>query len=260
MKFMIGVDLEGVAAVVGNPGTSLTGSNDYDFACRQGTREADAAARGFFDAGAEQVVIWDNHAGRANLDYDRIDPRCELIVGTNFAHRWPTLDDSYAGVAMIGYHAMDATPDAVLAHTYSSTNFQEMRINGRRVGEIEIDAAVAGTRGVPLVLLSSDDKAVAAARERMGWIQTVVTKQGLGWNACRSKHPARVVEEIHAAAQAAAGALDRMQSFAFQTPIELEIRCKRIDKAESLARSGGPWRRVDAYTVARTMETITEHF
>ncbi len=260
MKFMIGVDLEGVAAVVGNPGRSLTDSNDYDFACRQGAREADAAARGFFDAGAEEVVVWDNHAGRPNLDYDQIDPRCDLIIGGTVRHRFPTLDETYAGIALIGYHAMDATSEAVLAHSFSSVHIQQMRINGETIGEIEVEAAVAGTFGVPLIMLSSDDKAVAATCRAMPWVQTVTTKQGLGWNACRSKHPARVCQEIRAATRSAAENLDRMQTFAFAAPIELEIRFKRIDMAEKTFFGDGPWRRVDAYTVARTMDAITDHF
>ncbi|MFP4354844.1 MAG: M55 family metallopeptidase [Phycisphaerae bacterium] len=260
MKFMIGVDLEGVAAVVGNPGKSLSTSNDYPFACLQGAREADAAAKGFFDAGAEEVVIWDNHAARPNLDYDRIDPRCDLIIGGSVPHRFPTLDETYAGIALIGYHAMDTTAQAVLAHSFSSVDIQEMTINGQTIGEIEVEAAVAGTFGVPLVLLSSDDKAVAATRSRMDWVQTVVTKQSLGWNACRSKHPARVVEEIRTAARTATENLGRMRTFAFDTPMEFRIRFKRIDKAEQFACRGQPWRRVDAYTVGRTMEAITDYF
>ena len=34
-----------------------------EFAQLQATREADAAARGLFDAGADQVIVWDNHNG-----------------------------------------------------------------------------------------------------------------------------------------------------------------------------------------------------
>ena len=260
MKFMIGVDLEGLACVTGHAGKSLSESPAYAFACRQGTREADAAAKGFFDAGATEVVIWDNHAGGVNLDYDQIDPRCEILLGSPHRHRWPTLDASFAGVAMIGYHAMDGTPEAVLAHTYSSVSVQHMKVNGRLVGEIEIDAAVAGAHGVPLVLLSSDDKAVAATAGAMPWVEAVVTKHSLGWNAARSKHPARVVEEIRAAAARAAGRLDAMKPFAFGSPLELEIRFKRIDTADAACCHDHRWRRVDACTIARTLEAITDHF
>nr|WP_309695745.1 M55 family metallopeptidase [Armatimonas sp.] len=70
MKFIIGVDCEGPACVVGAPGKTLTDSPDFAFARKQATREADAAARACFDAGAEQVIVWDNHGSSLNLDYD----------------------------------------------------------------------------------------------------------------------------------------------------------------------------------------------
>jgi D-aminopeptidase len=50
MKFVIGVDLEGVACVVGAPGGTLNDSRNLEFAKLQGSREADAAARGLLSA------------------------------------------------------------------------------------------------------------------------------------------------------------------------------------------------------------------
>ena len=53
MKFIVAVDCEGVACAVGSPGASLNESRDLQFAQLQATREADACAKGLFDAGAE---------------------------------------------------------------------------------------------------------------------------------------------------------------------------------------------------------------
>ena len=75
MRFAIAVDCEGVACGVGSPGASLNSSRNLEFAKLQATREASAAARGLFDAGAEQVIVWDNHNGSLNLSYDDLDER-----------------------------------------------------------------------------------------------------------------------------------------------------------------------------------------
>ena len=56
MKFYIAVDCEGPACVVGEPGKGLGSGENYRFACLQATREANAAARALFDAGAQEVV------------------------------------------------------------------------------------------------------------------------------------------------------------------------------------------------------------
>ena len=86
MRFAIAVDLEGVACVVGDRSGLGDGSN-YDFAAKQGAREADAAARALFDMGTEQVIVWDNHGSGVNLDYDMIDSRCDIALGSGMPHR-----------------------------------------------------------------------------------------------------------------------------------------------------------------------------
>jgi D-amino peptidase len=260
MKFMIGVDLEGVACAVGACGKTLTESADYEFARRQATREADAAARALFDAGAGRVVVWDNHGGLTNLDYDVLDERCEIVLGSGGEHRWPGLDESFAGVLMVGYHAMEGTPDAVLCHTFNSRDNRATRVNGTEVGEMAIDAAVAGERGVPAVFVASDEAGAAEARRFMPWIETVATKRGFGWNLALSKHPRRAVAEIYEAVGRAVGRLGEMKPFAFETPITFELALKRQDAADAVARSRDGWTRVDAYTVGRQLARLSEYF
>ena len=260
MKFIIGVDCEGPACVVGRPNSTLSASPNFEFAKRQATREADAAARGLFDAGAEQVIVWDNHGGSLNLDYDALDERCDILLGGGTSGRWAPLDESFAGVLMIGYHPMDNTPDGVLAHTFSSTAFQWMKINGVEVGEIEIDAAFAGLKGVPLVFVASDDKGTAEAKRFMPWVETVATKQGLAWNAALSKHPKRAVKEIYEGAKRAVERIGEMKPFAFDMPATITIRYKRMEGAQGASRGKAGWKRLDGYTVERTIQSIEDQW
>jgi D-amino peptidase len=261
MKYLIAVDCEGPAGVVGAPGGTLTEATEqYRFACRQATAEASACARGLFAAGAEQVVVYDAHGRGVNLDYEALDERCDIFLGCNVARRLPMLDASYAGLFFIGYHARDNTAHAPLAHSYSSSTYQWIKLNGREVGELAIDAAVAGQRGVPPLLVVSDDRAVAEAGELFPGITTVQTKIGYGWNAALSKHPRRVLPEIEAAARSAAEGRAGRAPFTLPGPLEVEIRYKRIDDADAAVRPGLGWARVDAYTVRRTLATIDELF
>ncbi len=223
MKFMIAVDCDGPACVVGEPGKALSDSRDMGFAREQATRETDAAARALFDAGAEKVVVWDNHGAGANLVFDRLDSRCEILLGTGFSRRFPLLDESYAGVLMVGYHAMEGTPCGVLAHTYSPYAYREIRVNGVPVGEMAIDAAVAGELGVPLIFVSSDRKGCEEARRFMPWVLTVETKIGYGRTCAWSRHPREVEDEIYQNVQRAVGRLQSMRSFRFAPPIRMEI-------------------------------------
>src|SRR5699024_3918848 len=129
---------------VGTPGEGLSyGSANAAFAAREVLQEANAAARALFDCGAQRVILWDNHGGGVNFDYHQLDPRCEIALG-RFHPRFPGIDESFAGILFIGYHASASTKDAALSHTYSSKTYQYYRINGRDVGEMEIDAAFSG--------------------------------------------------------------------------------------------------------------------
>lgn len=258
MKFMIAVDCDGPACVVGEPGQALSNSRDMVYAREQATRETDAAARALFDAGAEKVIVWDNHGFGANLVFDRLDRRCEVLLGTGFGRRFPLLDESYAGVLMIGYHAMEGTPNAVLAHTYSPDAYRAIRVHGRPMGEIALDAAVAGELGVPLILVASDDKGCAEARNFMPWIETVATKQGFGRNCAYSKHPTVAEEEIYQATQRAVARLGEMQPFAFPRPVAVEIEFKQpLQVLKARIRRKG-WRYVGGTRLAGELATMLE--
>ena len=260
MKFIIAVDLEGIACVVGQPNNSLGQSADYDFACRQATKEANAAAKALFDAGATQVVVWDNHGGSLNLVYEELDKRCDILLGVGLPHRWTSMDESFDGVLLIGYHPMDNTVDGILAHTFSSISYQWMKINDREVGEIAIDAAMAGEKGVPVILVSSDDKGVAEARDFMPWVEIVETKKGFGRNAALSKHPDRVVDEIYEATKRAVERLDEMQPFTFEAPLKMQLRFKTLEGAQTISRSQEGWEQLDGYTSEKTFGSISEYF
>jgi len=258
LKFIIGVDLEGLACVVGSPGKTLTDSPDYDFARKQAVREANAAARALFDMGAHEVVIWDNHGSSLNLFYDQLDQRCKIAVGVGGKQRWPGLDSSFSGVLLIGYHPMDNTIDGVLAHTYSSVSYQHVKVNGVEVGEMAVDAASAGEKGVPLIFVASDDQGTAEAKHFMPWVETVATKQGLGRNLAISKHPLQAADEIYTGVKRAMVRLNDMQIFSFDSPATVEIRYKRLEEAEATARSKAGWERVDPYTVRKDFAQLSE--
>lgn len=203
MKFYIAVDCEGPACVVGEPGKGLGSGENYRFACLQATREANAAARALFDAGAQEVVVWDAHGTGVNLQYDLLDPRCRILLGSGHRGRFAGMDKSYTAVLFIGYHARENTSRAVLAHTFCSTAFQYYKLDGKEAGELAIDAAYAGELGVPVLFCAGDDACVAEARALFPGLAAVVTKEALSWTSALSRHPQAVCDDIYRTVRAA---------------------------------------------------------
>ena len=262
-KFYIAVDCEGCACVVGIPGQGLGDGRNYQLAQRQAALEANAAATALFEMGAEEVIVWDNHGSGVNLDYSLLDKRCKIALGSGHHGRFMRIDESFGGVLFIGYHARDNTRESVLAHTYSSVTYQSYTLNGTEVGEMQIDAACAALKDVPVIFAVSDDKAVAQARESFPWIESVVTKDSLSWNSAISKHPLAVCDEIHAAVKKACMRLDEMRCYRFETPIECEIRFKRMDSANSAHwcdREGKPFGFKDPFTRVGVIDSIERLF
>ncbi|WP_321532682.1 M55 family metallopeptidase [uncultured Desulfuromonas sp.] len=258
MKFIIAVDCEGVACVVGEPGGSLTRSANMAFAREQATRETNAAIRALFNSGAEQVVVWDNHGDGANLIFDQLDSRGEIVLGTGFSRRFPTLDGSYAGVLMIGYHAKAGTACGVLAHTYCSAAYRCIRINGMEMGEIALDGAVAGELGVPVICVASDQHGCDEALQHMPWLETVITKEGFGRHCAKSKHPLIVEERIEQAVERAVATLDEKRPFRFDSPVMMELQfttwCRCL---KAMIRRSG-WRICKAKTLRKSLPSMLE--
>ena len=260
-KFYIGVDLEGVACAVGIPGEGMGSGANYVFAAREALREANACARALFDCGADEVIVWDNHGAGVNLDYDEVDPRCRIALGSGFHTRFPGIDSSFGGVLFIGYHAREGTGRAVLAHTYSSKVYQRYTVNGQEMGEMDIDAAYAGEHGVPVLFCASDAACVAQAKERFPWAEMVVTKEGWGWNAAISLHPREAQKRIYEAVRRAMARLDEMQPYRIPGPFEFSVRFKRMDAAAQAPlydRERRPFACPDPFTRAGRLDRISQ--
>lgn len=262
-KYYIAVDLEGIACAVGIPGEGLGRDENYRFACRQATREADAAARALFGAGADEVIVWDAHGSGVNLDYGSLDRRCRILMGSGHRGRFVGLDETFTGVLFLGYHAMGGTPRAVLSHTMTSKGIEYYKLGGRRVGELAIDAAYAGAQNVPVLFCASDDLCLAEALDTFGPIAVVETKQSLSWSSALCRHPEAVCEDIFNTVSQAAAEGPRVPPFRLPEPLEAEIRFTHATdaaRANLTDISGRPFGFADAFTRTGTLHSVRDLF
>ena len=107
-----------------------------------------------------------------------------------------------AAVFYVGYHAKAGTPGAPLAHTW--TGFvNDVRFDGHSTGEFGINAAIAGHFGVPVTLVTGDDKAVAQVQALLGQVVGVVVKEGYSTSARFTCTPQRAQQLIREGAEQA---------------------------------------------------------
>ena len=259
MKVYISVDMEGIGGIV--EGGQITQAI-LDTALRREARElltgeVNAAIEGALAGGATEVVVNENHSGH-ELILQELHPAAEVMLG----HDKPMetldgLDGSFDALFLVGIHARNYTPESVLAHTWWPEVIDELHVNGAPIGEIGLNALLAGHHGVPVALVTSDDKGVAEARALLGDVEGVIVKWGRSCHAARCLHPGRVQQAIREGAARALRELSRFRPLILQAPIELQIDLSHALLADR-ACIVPPLVRAGPRTVSITADTFEE--
>lgn len=182
-RVLLALDLEGVNYVVGEPYVGLGRDSEQGCIARaQAAKEINAAAEVLFAAGVEKVSLWDNHGGGKNLTQDVLDPRVELLSYNPGSLRMEFAEGQYDCICFFGYHAMEGTLGGVLAHTMNSKMVQFYKLNGRYIGEVDMDAYIAAYYGMPSCFYAGGNIACSQAARAVPGIITVETKQELSRN------------------------------------------------------------------------------
>ena len=205
-RIFFACDLEGVNNVAGEPYAGLyKNSEGWEIARRQAALELNAAAEALFDIGAESVALRDNHGGGGNIDPDDLDKRIELLSVDRKKPRMSFAEDRFDAICFFGYHAMEGTLGGVLAHTMNSKDNQYYKLNGRYIGEVDMDAYIAAEYNMPSIFFAGGDITCRQAKRAVPDIVTVVTKRELGRNDAEFKNNdellANIKEKIKEAAE-----------------------------------------------------------
>jgi D-amino peptidase len=217
------------------------------------TDEVNAAVEGALAAGAERIVINDGHGSKDyNLLWDRLNRKAEIERPDSATNILPSLQKDFAAMILIGYHSMEGTPDAVLAHTQSHTNIRYYEVNGQRFGEIAQMSLIAGHFGVPVAYMSGDRAAVAEARSFLGDdLPATVVKWGHANGKAVSLHPAESAAQIRRDVERALK-LPRRQAFTVPGPYQVTI-CYKSEELAARRAKNPDVRQIDDFTVCKTV-------
>jgi len=160
VKIYILTDMEGITGVVSPDKQAKPGSPGYEEAKEFLMSDLNATVEGALEGGASEILIYDMHYYGLNVILDKLHPKAKIIMGN--PHIVPPemgLNNTFNGMLMIGFHAMAETEGALLPHTYSY-DMKALYLNGVLMGEIGMEASIAGTYGIPLIMISGDSKAM----------------------------------------------------------------------------------------------------
>ena len=201
MKILIATDMEGITGVT-TWDQVTPGHPEYARFRRQMTEDVNAAIRGAYEAGAEEVIVADGHWHGSNILVEELDSRARLNTGSPSPFSMMQgINDSIDGVMFIGYHARNGSPNAILDHTWSSRTVVNVWLNDILTGEYGLNAAVAGRFGAPVILVSGDQTACAQVKELLGDVETAVVKRASGCFAAECLSPEVTREMICRSAQ-----------------------------------------------------------
>ncbi|WP_262705372.1 MULTISPECIES: M55 family metallopeptidase [Streptomyces] len=204
MKILISADMEGATGVTW-PADVLPGTPQWERCRRLFTSDVSAAVAGFLDGGADEVLINEAHWSMRNLLLEELDDRAQMLTGR---HKSLSMVEGVQhgdvdGVAFVGYHTGAGT-EGVLAHTYLANSITGVWVNGARASEGRLNALVVAEYGVPVVLITGDDKTCEDAKDYVPDARCVAVKDYVSRYAAVCRTPARTAADIREAAREAA--------------------------------------------------------
>ena len=219
-KFLVLADIEGVTGV-----TTFKQAEGSDLGKGMLAHDLNAVLSGVRKAGGE-AVIYDMHTDGRNVDLNLV--HAPVIMGKPIdGEKYKAIGGKFDGLFMVGLHTMMNVPHALLQHSYM-LYYDSIRVNGVLVGEIGMEALLAGEQGMPLRFVSGDDLGCKEAEAIMPGVVTCAVKTSLGEDTALCLPPCETAPALEKAAFDAANA--DIAPLKLDAPYE--IRIKFVDGPE----------------------------
>lgn len=231
LKIYVNTDLEGISGVFSFNQTRKKDTPLNIQACEYFMGDVAAVVRGLRDGGATEVIILDGHGSQAVIPHLMVSG-AKYITGRPRpgAGNLTELDSSYAGMVMLGFHAMMGTPDGVLNHTQSSESENRYWYNGVESGELAQNAAIAGYYGVPPIMVTGDEATCREAKKFFGNnIVTVAVKRGVARESAVLYPFEDTRKALYEGAKRAVAAISSCKPYVLEKPIKVKEQYLKLD-------------------------------
>jgi D-amino peptidase len=219
-KIYIETDLEGISGVYQFAQTRETKTPLALMAREYFMGDLAAVVRGLRDGGATEILVLDGHGNQAIIPHLAV-PGAKYITGLPRPDGAGGIDDTYAGVVLLGFHAMMGTKDGVLHHTQSSESENRYWYNGVESGELVQSAVIAGHFGVPVIMVTGDEATCRESETFFGKsCVNVAVKKGLARESAVLYPFAETRQALYEGAKRAMRAIPNCKPYRLELPIK----------------------------------------
>lgn len=238
VRIMISADMEGATGVTCTQDV-IPGTEQWQRMRHLFTGDVNAAITGLIDGGATSVLVNEAHSSQRNLLIEHLDPRATMLTGRHKPLSMMQGIDSQVdgsamdGVVFLGYHTAAGT-DGVLAHTYLENSITGVWLDGTHASEGRLNAAMAHEHGVPVILVTGDDKTCDDANDYAPDARVAAVKQCVSRYAAICLPPAKTTELIHTEAREATHTAGHYEPTTAPHRIEVEFDATHLAHAAAV--------------------------
>ncbi|ONI80022.1 peptide ABC transporter substrate-binding protein [Actinosynnema sp. ALI-1.44] len=230
---MISADMEGATGVTHTQDV-IPGTEQWQRMRRLFTSDVNACVAGLHDGGATSVLINEAHSSQRNLLLEDLDTRATMLTGRHKPlSMMHGIDSQMDAVVFLGYHTGAGT-DGVLAHTYLENSITGVWLDGTHASEGRLNAAMAHEHGVPVILVTGDDKTCDDARDYAPHARLAAVKQCVSRYAAICLPPAKTAELIHTEATHAMNQAGPYEATTTPHHIEIEFDATHLAHAAAV--------------------------
>jgi D-amino peptidase len=231
MKIYISADFEGATGVTTLKHTLAARGAEFERSRAFWVDDINAMIEGALEAGAREFLVNEAHAEMTYMLPERLRPEARYIQG----HIKPDfhmcgIDETFAAAFLFTHSGAGSGEKGVLSHTYVR-DFYNVRLNGHLVGELHMNALLAGTYGVPVALVVGDAQTCEEAKGFFGEVTCVATMEGIDRFAAVHLVPQETKRRIHNGAKTALDNLSRYRPKTLAPPYSLEIDFTEVTMA-----------------------------
>lgn len=220
-KVYISADMEGASGITSFHQVSEN-KREFEHHRVSWTNNINLLIQGALDGGAKEILVNESHDGMNYLLPDLIHPAAQYISGRlKSKNQMEGIDETF-NIAFLFAHAR-AGQAGVLSHSFVVPDIFDIKLNDLSIGELGLNAAMAGAYNVPVGLVIGDDATSNEAVEIMPNVRTVITKEYITQFTAKCLPSDKVNNDLRNAAKEVVKNYKNFEPLIIEPPYRLEV-------------------------------------